>query len=766
MVNLLKRIMFLTVIILLLGHRLLSSESISYRGPESGPKKWANRRLLVKYKEDIAYLKKAQVHFSVGAYVVKTFDLPHNLELIEVAKGISVQAAQEFYQEDENVLYAEPDYPLHAFLEPPPTNPGLDDEPNREKDPKLKEQWGLDNQGQHGGLIDADINAVEMWAQFSEGDKRIVMAVIDTGINYKHSDLKANIWINESEIPGNGIDDDNNGVIDDVHGFNALDNSGDPMDDHGHGSHCAGIIGAEHNNYFGGSGVMPKVTLIGCKFLSADGGGETSGAIACLEYLRKLKTRAKFPIDIVATSNSWGGSDSSEALKDAIKAHQDEGILFIAAAGNESMNNDDYPSYPANFPLTNVIAVAATDRHDKMSYFSNFGKRTVHVGAPGEDILSTVLGNNKYETMSGTSMATPFVTGLVGMIKASFPDYNYIKIKNLIIAGGTPIADLQDHSVSGRRIRAVGDNGLGSLTCQDQIVKGRLSPSSNNLLIAVHEKILLSAMNINCEKANGELVIPINHNHNHEDIKLKDDALIFGQVNHDGVYSEEWFSDIAGDYEFMFPSNDLVSVHVYDPHEFKAYTHEITDFTYRHIQGQALLSDDEWVGSITSPFPIPFAGSKTGFTKLAIGSNGTISPTNFTRVTLENHPLPHEDMTSLIALFWDDLTPFSMNWERNRSFGDIYYEVLGEEPNRELVIEWRNFYHYFYDDPATFQAVFLENSPNILFNYLDVDFGDQEVNYGASATIGMQTTKDMVHEVDTITQPIANNTSILFRLVE
>ena len=210
------------------------------------------------------------------------------------------------------------------------------------------------------------------------------------------------------------------------------------MDDNGHGSHCAGVIGAEGGNNHGGRGVMQQATIIGCKFLSSSGGGTLSGAIACLDYLRNLKTRSENPVDIFLSSNSWGGGPASQALQDAISAHQALGILFVAAASNEGRDNDEMATYPASYPLANIISVAATDSEDEKAWFSNYGKRTVHVGAPGVDILSTVLDDD-YESMEGTSMAAPFVAGLAGMIKASNKNLNFMQIKNLIMAGGDPI---------------------------------------------------------------------------------------------------------------------------------------------------------------------------------------------------------------------------------------------------------------------------------------------------------------------------------------
>lgn len=737
---------------------LLAQPSMAEPGIKSQIKKgkYQNRRLLVRYKDDTPSGSKARGHFSVGAYVVKSFETPHNLEVVEVARGISLDAAQEYYREDPNVLYVEPNHPLRALLEPPPTNPmppdGGSGEPE-EIDPRYSEQYGLNNEGQTGGTVDADINAPEMWEMLT-GSKDVIVAVVDTGVNYGHPDLRRNIWTNPQEIPNNGIDDDNNGVVDDIHGFNAIDKSGDPMDDHGHGSHCAGIIGAEANNTYGGRGVMPDVSIIACKFLGADGGGTTEDAIACLEYLRGLKVRAEHPVNIFATSNSWGGGLPSQALQDAIQAHQDLGILFLAAASNDELNNDDEDSFPANYPLANIISVAATDDNDELSWFSNYGKRTVHVAAPGEDILSTVL-NSDYEKMSGTSMATPFVTGLAGMIKAFDPSLNYMQVKNLLMAGGVPLDPLEDKIISGRRIRAVDENGLGSLTCRDQIVSGRLQPPQNYLQVPVGESVFLSAININCKEPNGDIVIPISPGK--ATIRLIDDGLGSDSAADDGMYTRDWLAEAPGQYEFIFPQNDKLVISVYDSATMRAYVKKDEEFNYRQFEGTALEADDDWSTMVRSPFPIRFGGVDQRFEMLNVGSNGAISVTNAESIDMINVALPAEKFMSLIAPFWDDLNP-------SASEGDVFYGTLGQAPEREFVIEWRKVRHYDSSGDATFQVVFFENSSDILFNYLDVDFGDELLNNGASATIGIQTTNDRVLQLSYDEASISSNQSMLFTL--
>ncbi|MCB0262987.1 MAG: S8 family serine peptidase [Calditrichaeota bacterium] len=336
---------------------------------------------------------------------------------------------------DPNVEYAEPNYYVYA----------LETTPN---DSRFGEQWALKNTGQSGGTNDADIDGTDAW-DTQRGSQSVIVGVIDTGIDYNHPDLQANIWKNPGESGNgketNGVDDDGNGFVDDWRGWDFANNDNDPFDDNAHGTHCAGIIGAVGNNNRGVSGINWNVSLVGLKFLTGSGSGSTSDAIDAILYAVQM--------NIPILSNSWGGGGFSQALADAVEAANQAGILFVAAAGNENNNNDSNPNYPSNYTSENVLAVASSDRRDIRSSFSNYGKTTVDLAAPGSDILSTTPNNN-YQSFSGTSMATPYAAGTAALVKAQYPNINHIALKYRLMGSVDFVSDFVDRTVTEGRVNA------------------------------------------------------------------------------------------------------------------------------------------------------------------------------------------------------------------------------------------------------------------------------------------------------------------------
>lgn len=373
-----------------------------------------------------------------GAQVLERFELKGgDLLRLKVPQGFDSLEIMAAMTQDSRIAYAEPNVVFTADELFGETEGGRD-APD-DMDQKL---WGLHNKGQTDGTPGADVNALEAW-KLSRGDgskNGPLIAVIDTGIDYNHPDLAANMWTNPGEIPGDGIDNDNNGVIDDVYGYNAADENGDPMDRHSHGTHCAGTIGAVGNNGQGVTGVMQEAKLMAVKILA--GSNRTTSAT----LVRGVLYAGRMGADI--TSNSWGMQGRLRSLKDAFATSD---ALHVIAAGNSSANNDRYSQYPANFDLDNIVAVAATDHKDQKAGFSNFAKNSVDVAAPGDKIYSTVPGGN-YGFKSGTSMACPHVAGGAGLLLSHNPELTNDQLRDRLIYGSQRMTSLTDVSLSDGRV--------------------------------------------------------------------------------------------------------------------------------------------------------------------------------------------------------------------------------------------------------------------------------------------------------------------------
>ena len=259
-------------------------------------------------------------------------------------------------------------------------------------DPLFTQLWGLNNTGQSGGAAGADISAPEAWST-TTGSAGVVVADIDTGVDYDHPDLAANMWRNPGEIPANGKDDDDNGYFDDVYGINAITGSGDPYDDNGHGTHTSGTMAAVGDNGIGITGVAWQARIMALKFLSAKGPGTDADAIKCIDYV--VNEKVNHGVNVVAINASWGGFDYNGLIRDAINAAGKAGIVVCTSAGNGGDDavgddNDVTPHYPSSYDCANIISVAATDDNDALASFSNYGLGSVDLAAPGVGILSTV----------------------------------------------------------------------------------------------------------------------------------------------------------------------------------------------------------------------------------------------------------------------------------------------------------------------------------------------------------------------------------------
>ena len=388
-----------------------------------------------------------------------------------------------------DVDYAEPDYVIRGLAIP--------------NDPRFGELWGLRNLGSNGGTPDADIDAELAWDQ-TTGNRDVVVAVIDTGVDYLHPDLVGNIWSNSDEVAGNGIDDDGNGFVDDIRGYDFYAGDADPMDGHSHGTHCAGTIGAVGNNNYGVVGVAHSVSIMPVSIFGPSGRfAGTSNAIAAIYYA------VDNGADIL--SNSWGGGGYSTLLKRAIEYARDRNVLFVAAAGNDGSNNDNAPHYPSSYDVENVISVAASDRRDEIPYWSNYGRQSVDLAAPGEDVLSTIP-NERFGDKSGTSMATPHVAGAAALLSAYNRDLSALEIKNLLLSSVDSKTAYQGRTRSGGRLNVAAALARSKpvLATISRGESGTIAPSSDASISinldgsAVDSGIYQSTVLINLDTQPGE----------------------------------------------------------------------------------------------------------------------------------------------------------------------------------------------------------------------------------------------------------------------
>jgi subtilisin family serine protease len=395
--------------------------------PPTGEESYDTSHILVRFHPDVAGSAASAV--LGGTELGEAFVGVPGLYEVRLAAGVNVATAVAAYQASPAVVYAEPDYRIRPRQVP-------DDEGFSEGF-----LWGLYNTGQSGGATGADIHAPQAW-DVTTGSQDVVVAVLDTGADVTHPDLAANVWTNPGEIPGNGIDDDHNGFVDDVHGYDFVHNSGDPADDAGHGTHVAGVIGAVGNNGRGVAGVSWHVRIMDLKIMDASGSSSMSDAIRALNYAVAMGARV--------SNNSWSGWDHDPAFYDALRNGRDHGHLFVAAAGNDNRDNDLSPGSVECDRLDNVISVAATDAHDAMASFSNWGATSVDLAAPGVAIMSTLPGG-QYGTESGTSMAAPYVTGAAALLWAADPSLTAAEVKQRLLGGVDPVGQVAGNAAKPTR---------------------------------------------------------------------------------------------------------------------------------------------------------------------------------------------------------------------------------------------------------------------------------------------------------------------------
>lgn len=424
--------------------------------------------LLVKFKSGVLATSSLKTHQSIGATSLKKFSVVPNLEHVKLPEGLSVRDAITKYMNDPSVEYAEPNYIKRALVIPNDTHFSL--------------QWALQNTGQSvkgiNGTAGSDIHATAAW-DITTGNAGVIVAVLDTGIDFSHPDF---IHPDQSSNISNN-------------GSNFVDTSKPPIDDNGHGTHVSGIIGAVGNNGIGIAGLMWSVQLMPLKFLDATGSGTIADEIAAIGFA--VAHGAKI------MNASFAGPDFSNPEYGAISSASNAGILLMAAAGNEDADNDSVPSYPASFSnpkdpklvkfnlpaLPNIISVTATDQSDSLSFFSNFGLNSVQVAAPGVNILSTIPLNlppctfhsfaSNYDFCSGTSQATPHVSGLAGLLYSVYPNFTYSQIRGTILRYVDNLSTLNNKIQTGGRINAY--KALSSLLTPTNLSAGPASSSQISL---------------------------------------------------------------------------------------------------------------------------------------------------------------------------------------------------------------------------------------------------------------------------------------------
>ena len=442
-----------------LGTLLLALCWLSVSAPPTASSAPARFQPTAPFREDQILLKpKAggtvgnldKFHAQRGSRILKHFKHLGDIQVLKLPKGRNVQQVLAEYQASGLVEFAEPDYLVEPALAP--------------DDPKFQDGslWHLRNNGQAGGVLGADIHAPDGWETLHSASD-IIVAIVDSGVRYTHEDLAANMWVNPGEIPDNGLDDDGNGFVDDVHGINAAANTGNPIDLEGHGTQIAGLLGAVGNNSLGIVGVAWKVKLMACRYSDDVGMGTISDVVECIDYARLQGAH------IINASFIIGMYSST--LYAAISSCRAQGILLVAAAGNSGRDNNLNAAYPANFDLDNIVSVAATTRADTLASFSNFGATSVDLAAPGSGVFTTQSGSDDaYISNSGTSFAAPVVAGAFALLKARYPDETYRQLIDRLLAATDRLPSLAGKCVTGGRLNIA--RALGPASTALQVLPG------------------------------------------------------------------------------------------------------------------------------------------------------------------------------------------------------------------------------------------------------------------------------------------------------
>ncbi len=694
---------------------------------DAGARSFAPGRVIVGFRPSAGQLARTQAISAVGATSSRSLTGPEgDVVLVRLPATVGVRAAIRRLEALPGVRYAEPDWHVEAAATP--------------NDPYVTngQLWGMYG----GGTTPANqygSGALSSWDAGSTGSRSVVVGIIDEGVDITHPDLAANIWTNPYD-PVDGQDNDGNGYIDDTNGWDFFYNDRTVKDagEDSHGTHVAGTIGGVGNNGIGVAGVNWEVTMISTKFLGP-GGGSTSGAVSALAYLTDLKTR--HGINIVATNNSWGGGGFSQALLDAIEAAGDAGILFIAAAGNSTSNNDSVQNYPSNYQCTQtaagaargwdcVIAVASITSTGGISSFSSYGATTVDLGAPGSDIWSSLPGNT-YGSYSGTSMATPHVTGAAALCASVAPGITPSQLRGAVTSGTVALNSLAGKTVSGGRL----DVPSVLTACSPPTAPVTGSPSG------------LTATGISSTRIDLAWTDGASNESSYEVERAPDTGTCgtWSRVAVLGPNSTAWRMTVAsgqgGDFCFRVRAtngyqggtvsswSNVAKAGTLPPPA--PYTCQSTTYDWLDATAgtQHALTDDSGVG-VSLPFTFRLYGEPTQ--SVTVSSNGFLT-VGGGAATYVNTAIPDpSDPSGMAAAWWDDLNP--------GTGGQVWTRTIGSSGSRRFVATWLNvpIFGQSATDGVTFQIVLEETTNAIVLAWQDVSIANAAYDGGASATIGVE----------------------------
>lgn len=683
--------------------------------------------LIVGFRPGAAAASQAAALKSVGIAATKPLSpLSPSTVLAKIGGGGTTRAAAKALTANPNVAFAEPNYLLTSTAssnDPYVVNGSL---------------WGM-----YGDTTTPantfGSQAAEAWASGWTGSSGVYVGVIDEGFDTTHPDLVDNVWVNDAD-PVNGVDDDGNGYLDDVNGWDFFNNDNSVFDgpDDDHGTHVAGTIGGVGGNGVGVAGVNWDVTLISGKFLGPNG-GTVAGAVRAIDYMTALKTQKG--LGIVATSNSWGGGGFSQALLDAINRGGDAGIVFVAAAGNSGSNNEQMPFYPANYRCTTtaagqqrgwdcLVSVAAIDATGAKASFSSYGALAVDLGAPGVAVTSTLPGA-AYGSYSGTSMATPHVSGSVALCAAINPALPARLLRNAVLSSVAATASLAELTVTGGRL------DVGSMVGRCVPPTGPVSGGPSGLVVTAPNALSVELAWTDgttgesyqeIQQAGADCANPVTV----ATVAADATRVVFDQLQPSTTYCYRVRAGNAFDTGSGPSTSDWTPFVTFRTADAPApYRCTAVPYAWDGSVGMTFAMGDDTAANVGMGFNFTFYD--TDYNRAYVGSNGLLSFVYGTAVTSPvNYPVPSSvPPNAIVAALWDDLNP--------AAGGTVTTATVGTYPNRRFVASWNNVRHaYVTGSAVTFQIVLEEATDTIVLQYADTSVGYAAYDRGGSATVGLE----------------------------